>query len=96
LNRFKAQLRCVIESIQLEMKMVPASYLFKAVYRDAWGIGLDAKEENYAEPAVVVRHGGLRRLAGAVLGAGRAFTTASKVAFRAPRAGMPDCRPHRG
>ena len=71
--------------------MIPASYLFKTIYRDAWGIGLDAPEEGYGEPAIAVGHRSRRWVGGAVLGISRALAMVGKMAFPSPRGRKIQC-----
>ena len=61
--------------------MIPASYLFKTIYRDAWGVDLT---EEHAKPGDdVARPGDLRRVAGVVL---RAIAAAGRLILPAPTA----------
>ncbi|MEO8883897.1 MAG: hypothetical protein ABI377_10895 [Devosia sp.] len=63
LNRFNARSCLRIESIQsMELKMIPASYLFKTVYRDAWGVDLAAAEPKQEEQIRTIGSNGFRRL----------------------------------
>ena len=67
--------------------MIPASYLFKTIYRDAWGIDLTATEESHVETA---RRGRLRGAAGAALSLGRWIARAG-VTLATPRSRKLQC-----